>query len=153
MERGFRSQRGIDLLKRHFLSVCRGVMPERIALFNRIEREMGKKEVRSQFRKAVFERDNHTCRCCGKRGYDRQGEPVPGLVPLDAHHITDRSQMPNGGYVKENGISVCDDCHLKSERFWHAGEALEGFYPSDLYKLIGSSHEAAVAASRKLTDK
>jgi len=58
--------------------------------------------------------------------------------------------MPNGGYVKENGISVCDDCHLKAETFWSTGEALEGFSPADLYKLIGSSLEDATAASERL---
>ena len=58
--------------------------------------------------------------------------------------------MPNGGYVKENGISVCDDCHLKAEEFHSTGTAVEGFSPDDLYKKIGSSHEQAVAAAEKL---
>jgi len=56
--------------------------------------------------------------------------------------------MPNGGYVKENGVSVCDECHLKAETFWSTGEAIEGFAPEDLYNLIGSSLEIAVNASR-----
>ena len=63
-----------------------------------------KQKERSAFRKAVFSRDNNRCRGCGASG-----------VPLDAHHITDRSLMPNGGYVKENGISLCESCHLKAE--------------------------------------
>ena len=58
--------------------------------------------------------------------------------------------MPNGGYVKENGISVCDDCHFNAEQFWITGEAVEGFHPTDLYNLIGSSHEIAVKASERL---
>jgi hypothetical protein len=58
--------------------------------------------------------------------------------------------MPNGGYVKQNGISVCDDCHLKAEAFWSTGEAIEGFSPEDLYNLIGSSLEIATKASEKL---
>jgi hypothetical protein len=75
---------------------------------------------------------------------------VPTAVPLDAHHITDRTQMPHGGYVKENGISVCEECHLKAEAFWSTGTAVEGFAPDELYKLIGSSYEAAVTASQTI---
>ncbi len=52
--------------------------------------------------------------------------------------------MPNGGYVKENGISVCDDCHLLAE------DAAPGFEPEVLYEKIGSSHEAALKASTDL---
>lgn len=59
--------------------------------------------------------------------------------------------MPNGGYVKENGISVCDECHLKAEEFWSTGEAVEGFSPDDLYKLINSSFDEAVKSSTKLS--
>ena len=59
--------------------------------------------------------------------------------------------MPNGGYVKENGISVCDDCHLKAEAFWSTGEAIEGFSPDDLYKIINSSFDEAVKSSIELS--
>lgn len=87
-------------------------------------------------------------------GHDRQTGKFVGVdvprVNLDAHHITDRTEMPNGGYVKENGISVCDDCHLKAEEFHSTGTAVEGFSPDDLYQKIGSSHEKAVTAAEKL---
>jgi len=109
-----------------------------------------KKAVRSKFRKDVFVRDQHKCRCCGKSGYDRQEESVASKVPLDAHHITNRDEMVNGGYVKENGISVCDDCHAKAEAFWSTGEPVEGFSPDDLYKLIGSSLEVSKTASQRI---
>lgn len=68
-------------------------------------------------------------------------------MELDAHHITNRNEMPKGGYVAENGISVCDDCHLKAEQFWSTGIAVEGFSPEELYTKIGSSYDEAVAAS------
>lgn len=107
-----------------------------------------KKAIRAKFRHDVFVRDKYCCRCCGKQGYDRQGTPESNKVPLDAHHICDRHIIENGGYVKENGISVCDTCHLQAEAYWQTGTALEGFLPDDLYKLIGSSeriaHEAAI---------
>lgn len=103
-----------------------------------------KQITREKFREAVFSRDNHKCRVCGKKD-----------VKLDAHHITDRNEMPNGGYVKENGITLCDTetgCHWKAEIYHNSGgeDWLEGFHPNDLYALIGSSHEKAVAASEKL---
>ena len=52
--------------------------------------------------------------------------------------------MPNGGYVKENGISLCEQCHIKAE------DEAEGFEPEVLYKLIGSTYEEAIKASERL---
>ena len=55
-----------------------------------------------------------------------------------------------GGYVKENGISLCPDCHQKAEVFHSTGTPVEGYSPDDLYKKINSSYEKAVEASNKL---
>lgn len=98
-----------------------------------------KKKIRLLFRESVFARDKNRCRVCGE-----------GSEKLDAHHITDRNDMPNGGYVKENGISLCEECHIKAEAFHSTGTAIPGFAPEDLYKMIGSSHLKAVAASERL---
>jgi len=98
-----------------------------------------KRLIRDVFRNTVFERDNHTCRKCNKKH-----------VNLDAHHITDRNEMPNGGYVKENGISLCSDCHIKAEQY-HIGNVVEnGFSPTDLYKLICSTYDKAYQSSLKI---
>lgn len=107
-----------------------------------------KKEVRTNFKNAVFKRDNYTCRCCDTYyGIDKAEEF------LDSHHITDRTEIINGGYVKQNGISLCKkDCHMKAEKF-HITGGIEwelGMHPDDLYKLIGSSKEEAIKASEKL---
>lgn len=93
-----------------------------------------KKKIRQTFRLSVFSRDNHSCRKCGVKD-----------VHLDAHHITDRNEMPNGGYVMENGISLCEDCHIKAEVFHSSnGEHCEeGFHPDDLYKIIDSNEKIA----------
>ena len=99
-----------------------------------------KKQIRENFRNAVFQRDGHTCAIAG----------CDVKVSLDAHHITDRNAMPNGGYVKENGISLCSLHHLFAEEYHSGGQAVTGFHPEDLYKIIGSSYAAAVVASRKL---
>ena len=62
-----------------------------------------------RFRAAVFGRDGFTCRGCGFASTPERAEDA-----LDAHHITDRNEMPNGGYVAENGITLCEVCHAKA---------------------------------------
>lgn len=103
-----------------------------------------KKEVRRKFRLEVFKRDKNKCRVCDT--------PASVETTLDAHHITDRNEMPYGGYVKENGIALCPKCHRKAELFHETGgkQHEAGFHPNDLYKKIGSSIEQADAASMKL---
>lgn len=98
-----------------------------------------KKLVRQKFRDAVFKRDKNRCRTCGATE-----------THLDAHHITDRNLMPDGGYVAENGISLCPECHEKAEEFHKTGVAVDGFSPDDLYTLIGSSLQSALDASKRL---
>lgn len=102
-----------------------------------------KKKVRAEFRDAVFARDGNKCRVCGWTIFNCDHQ-------LDAHHITDRSLMPMGGYVKENGISLCPPCHEMAEVYHSTGTALPNFSPDDLYALIKSSHAQAVAASERL---
>jgi hypothetical protein len=118
---------------------------------------MGKKsEIRRNFREGTFDRDEYKCKWCGNGPIYELPESV-----FDAHHITDRNEMPNGGYVPENGITLCkydengseeNSCHMKAERFHISGglEWEEGMHPDDLYKLIGSSKEKAIDASEKL---
>lgn len=93
-----------------------------------------KKIIREKFRNAVFERDGHKCKTCGSPA-------------VDAHHITDRNELPNGGYVLENGISLCNNCHVLAEIFHSTGTAAPGFSPEDLYKLINSNKELATKKS------
>lgn len=114
-----------------------------------------KSDIRKNFKTDVFERDKYSCRVCGHVYGQERAESN-----LDAHHITDRKEMPNGGYVKENGISLCKNpinpnlqsCHLRAEKFHiSGGEKWEpGLHPDDLYKIIGSTKELAIQASEKL---
>lgn len=105
-----------------------------------------KKKVRELFRSSVFERDGHKCRVCAYK---------PGL-PLDAHHITPREIMPAGGYVKENGISLCFKCHIYAEACLENSKqpnfevSLKDYNPEKLYELISSSYEKAFEACKKL---
>lgn len=98
-----------------------------------------KKKIRAEFRNAVFTRDGFKCKFCEE------------TEDLDAHHITDRTLMPNQGYVEENGISLCKAHHELAEVFHSTGTAAPGFAPEDLYKAIGSDYALAVKASEKLS--
>lgn len=89
-----------------------------------------KKQIRHQFRTLVFTRDSNRCRICNAEG------------KLDAHHITNRNEIPNGGYVLENGISLCEKCHLNAEKGIPSSE--------ELYKLVGSSLEEAIKKSEEM---
>lgn len=107
-----------------------------------------KKSIREDFRNAVFKRDRYVCAMCGHKpeSADR----------LDAHHITDRTQMPFGGYCAANGISLCtdrcvnSDCHRKAEHLHATGIEFLGYTPDDLYAKIKSSYRIAYAESLKL---
>lgn len=109
---------------------------------------MSKKTIRSKFRNEVFSRDKYTCRGCGLKTTPEKAEEI-----LDAHHIKNRNLFKNGGYVKENGISLCKKiCHLKAEKFHQTNgkEWEEGFSPNDLFAKIGSSEELARKNDLKL---
>lgn len=118
-----------------------------------------KKQIRENFKLQVFERDNYICKIC-----NRYYEKDIANEYLDSHHILDRNSSEfngNGGYVPENGITLCkydengseeNSCHMKAERFHISGglEWEDGMHPDDLYKLIGSSKELAIKKSEKL---
>jgi 5-methylcytosine-specific restriction endonuclease McrA len=90
-----------------------------------------KKKIRDNFKRLCLKRDGYQCRVCGDVYF-----------PLDIHHITPRKQLPNGGYVVSNGITLCRGCHRKAEDVIN-GQTIEGFAPADLYSLIKSSYEQA----------
>lgn len=106
-----------------------------------------KKKVRDEFRQAVFDRDRYRCRSCGTRA---SAENAAAL--FDAHHITDRHEMPNGGYVLENGITLCKNSSVKEPSCHEKAEArVPGFTPDELYQKIGSSREIATQASERIS--
>lgn len=83
-----------------------------------------KKQIRENFRKAVFERDGNTCVFCSSKDC------------LDAHHIINRELMPNGGYILENGITVCSEHHILVEDAYWNNPSDPKYGPDALYKLI-----------------
>lgn len=115
-----------------------------------------KKLQREEFRTTVFERDKYACVMCGYKPEDP--------TELDAHHITDRHFLPNGGYCRSNGITLCTDrckkapwigatldCHQKAEHLHAVGVAIPGYTPNDLYGRIKSSYKTAYRDSLKLS--
>jgi 5-methylcytosine-specific restriction endonuclease McrA len=62
-----------------------------------------KSQVREAFRCAVFKRDGYKCVFCNITEH------------LDAHHIINRNLMPDGGYVLDNGVTLCELHHLMAE--------------------------------------
>lgn len=57
------------------------------------------------FRKQVFKRDDYTCQKCGSSG-----------VTLNAHHILNYKDNPDTRYDVDNGITLCDKCHIQFHR-------------------------------------
>lgn len=77
---------------------------------------MNKKQIRQNFNDSVFKRDKYKCVFCKI------------TENLDASHITDRHEMPNGGYAKENGITLCPQHHMDAEKFHMTkGESPQNF--------------------------
>jgi hypothetical protein len=111
-----------------------------------------KQQVRAAFRDATFKQSNYRCICCGLVAPKDKAEDI-----LDAHHITNRNEFPNGGYVKENGASLCKNdkpnersCHFKAEEWLANGAGEDGYDPATLYSKIGSNQEKAFAADARL---
>ena len=58
---------------------------------------------REMFNETCIKRDNNQCRLCGV------------TEKLSVHHIIERKLWSDGGYYKNNGITVCPECHLLTE--------------------------------------
>jgi predicted restriction endonuclease len=72
-----------------------------------IRREKHKGDFRyNDFRNKVFKRDDYTCQHCGVKG-----------GKLEAHHIKSWSKYPDDRYDIKNGITLCVDCHKKTDNY------------------------------------
>lgn len=100
-----------------------------------------KKQIRRLFRESCLKRDKYSCVKCEIKQSQQ--------IHLEVHHISDRTTIPGGGYVLENGISLCEECHLKAEMFHATGTSFPGYSPEDLYQAIASSKELAVSKSHE----
>lgn len=99
-----------------------------------------KKLARQKFRDEVLKRDRNKCVICKTEDN------------IEAHHIVDRELMPGGGYVKENGITLCRE-HTEMAEHHRQEDGVEGeeaYAPNKLYLKIGSNHDKALKASERL---
>lgn len=65
-----------------------------------------------KWRKEVYKRDLYTCQCCGAKS-------KKGLqVSLNAHHIMNWKDNPLLRYSVENGVTLCEKCHLEFHRIY-----------------------------------
>jgi len=60
------------------------------------------------WRTAVFERDNYTCQVCGTTGDKKY---------LTAHHIKSFAHYPSLRFDVNNGKTLCEDCHEKTDNY------------------------------------
>lgn len=89
------------------------------------------KRWRKEFNEGCLSRDGYKCVFCKE------------TTDLDVHHITDRHDMPNGGYGRSNGITLCGEHHLLCEQF-HMGNKCELIYlPIALYSKINTTFAEA----------
>jgi len=69
-----------------------GVTPKRTKIWNSLNYK--------NWRESVFKRDEYTCQACSKRGGS-----------LQAHHIKRFVDYPELRFDKDNGITLCKECH------------------------------------------
>lgn len=60
------------------------------------------------WRNSVFERDNYTCQECGVMG---------NIKYLTAHHIKSWAHYPELRFEVNNGKTLCEDCHEKTDNY------------------------------------
>lgn len=89
------------------------------------------KEARKEFREKVFKRDDNSCVMCDCHESD----------DIAAHHIINRNHIPYGGYVPNNGITLCSDCHLRAEDTYFGRSQYydQDYTPDKLFMAIGSN--------------
>ena len=61
------------------------------------------------WRKAVYDRDDHTCQCCG---YSKGGT-------LEAHHIDSWKEHKDDRFNVDNGVTLCETCHKAYHKACH----------------------------------
>ena len=65
----------------------------------------------AHWRKQVFGRDDYTCRDCGIKG-----------VYITAHHVKSFAYYPNLRYEIDNGLTLCEPCHSKTDNYKGRGK-------------------------------
>ena len=84
-----------------------------------------------EWKRKVFERDDYTCQCCGKRGGN-----------LNAHHLYNFSEYEDLRYDISNGITFCEKCHLINySNSFHSIYGEHNNTPEQVYEFINNYKE------------
>lgn len=87
----------------------------------------------SDWRNAVFNRDNYTCQCCGANNKSGNGKSVY----LHAHHLKNFADNPELRFDINNGITLCKECHdPRFEGSFHNIYGTHNNTPEQLYEYI-----------------
>ena len=65
----------------------------------------------TEWRKAVFERDNYTCQKCGTRAGRGKN------IVLHPHHLKSKSKYPELMFNINNGLTLCKSCHKTTDSY------------------------------------
>ena len=118
-------------------SSCRqhGINIEDFQGFSTTEQHMARNNTYyKEWKKKVFERDDYTCQCCGKRGGN-----------LNAHHLYNFAEYEDLRYNVENGITFCEKCHLVNyPNSFHSIYGEKNNTPEQVYEYINMRNKAAV---------
>lgn len=84
-----------------------GITPLQMKIRNSMEYKL--------WRNAVFERDNYTCIWCGSRSGNGK------RIALAADHIKPFCDYPELRFAIDNGRTLCNDCHKKTDTYLWKG--------------------------------
>ena len=113
----------------------RGISIEDFNGFSTTEQHMARNNTYyKEWVREVFKRDNFTCQCCGKHGGN-----------LNAHHLYNFSEYENLRYDVENGITLCEECHLVNyPNSFHSIYGERNNTPEQVYEFIENYKKEAV---------
>ena len=63
------------------------------------------------FRNEIFKRDNYTCKFCGRH------RTIGDRVILNVHHLKSFSVHKELRFDKNNAITLCLECHIKTDTY------------------------------------
>lgn len=113
----------------------RGIAIEDFDGFSTTEQHMARNNTYyKEWIRKVFQRDNYTCQCCGKRGGD-----------LNAHHLYNFAEYEDLRYEVDNGITLCPQCHLVNYlNSFHSIYGERNNTPEQVYEFIKMRRKEAV---------
>lgn len=86
--------------------------------------DRNKSPINARWVRAVKRRDNYTCQCCGIAG-----------VTMVAHHLNGYNWDVENRYNVDNGITLCERCHIDFHRIYGNGDNTKEQFEEYLNKI------------------